>query len=81
MILDGSSTEIVLDLQPGMEPKEVWEILSSIDDGEAFADYFNNLPEVKRREVADYALTRCNIFSGKGAVFSSRYNNESALLE
>ena len=80
-IFERSSTHSVIELQPDMEPEEIWEALSSIADAEIFADCFNNLHEAKRKEVADYVLTRCNIFSGKGAVFSSRYNNESSLLE
>ena len=80
-IFDRSSPHAVIEIQPDMEPGEIWGVLSSIADGKVFADCFNNLHEDKRREVADYVLTRCNIFSGKGAIFSSRYNNESGLLE
>jgi len=30
--------------------------------------------------VAEHVLTHCNVFSGKAAVFSSRYDGQSALL-
>ncbi len=71
----------VLEIRSNMRPEEIWEILSSISDEKGFIEAFNSLDEGKRREVADYILTRCNMFSGKGAVFSSRYDNESGLME
>lgn len=77
----GTSPQKAFELQPDMEPEDLWEILSSLIDEESFIDSFNNLDQVKRKEVADYVLTKCNIFSGKGAVFSSRYNNETGMLE
>jgi hypothetical protein len=59
----------------------VWSILSSIEDEDQFVRRFNALEEEKRREVAEYVLTKCNIFSGKASAFSSRYSNETGLLE
>lgn len=42
---------------------------------------FNDLEEVTRRRVADYVLTSCNVFSGRAAFFSERYESESATME
>jgi hypothetical protein len=68
-------------IEPRMKAEEVWAILSRIDDNNAFAVTFNKLDEEKRREVAEHVLTKCNVFSGKASVFSSRYNDTTLLLE
>jgi hypothetical protein len=68
-------------IEPHMKAEEVWAILSRIDDHNAFAATFNKLDEEKRREVAEHVLTKCNVFSGKASVFSSRYNDTTLLLE
>ena len=70
-----------LQLKPGMSPEEIWGLLSAIDDLNAFINSFNDLDEEKRKGVAEHVLTRCNVFSGKASIFSSRYNNESGFLE
>ena len=70
-----------LALSSDMGPEEIWSILSNTANEDHFAQGFNRLDDAKRREVAEYVLTQCNIFSGKASVFSSRYNNESGLLE
>jgi len=70
-----------LDIRSDMEVEAIWAILSNTKDDGLFVEGFNSLEESKRREVAEHVLTRCNIFSGKAAVFSSRYNDGAALLE
>lgn len=70
-----------LGLKPEMSSPEIWNILSGIEDENEFAHSFNSLDETKRREVAEHVLTRCNIFAGKGAIFSSRYNEATALMD
>lgn len=69
------------ELSPDMSAEQVWEVLSNIDSEEDFIKMFNGLNEEKRREVADFVFSKCNIFSGKASIFSLRYNSESALLE
>ena len=64
-----------------MAPEEIWSILSGVSDEDLFIKGFNNLDEGKRRDVAEYVLTQCNIFSGKASIFSSRYNNETGLMD
>lgn len=64
-----------------MAPEVVWAHLSTARDEETFAETFNHMAESLRRKVAEHILTKCNIFSGKGAVFSSRYNNVTGLLD
>jgi hypothetical protein len=81
IIFEEPSSLGVPEIRSDMKPEEIWEILSSISDEKGFIEAFNSLEGVKRREVADYILTRCNMFSGKGAVFSSHYDNESGLME
>jgi hypothetical protein len=68
-------------IEPHMRAEEVWAILSSIGDNNVFVATFNRLDEEKRREVAEHVLTKCNVFSGKASVFSSRYNDSTVLLE
>jgi hypothetical protein len=70
-----------LGLKPDMSPPEIWNILSGIEDENEFAHSFNGLDETKRREVAEHVLTRCNIFAGKAAIFSSRFNEATALMD
>lgn len=62
-------------------PEEIWSELSKTEDEDFFVSIFNGLDDRKRREVAEFVLTQCNVFSGKASAFSSRYNNESGLLE
>ncbi|MFC1495495.1 hypothetical protein ACFL6W_09455 [Thermodesulfobacteriota bacterium] len=62
-------------------PDEIWTILSTVSDNDMFADCFNGLEEEKRREVAAYILENCNIFTGKGAYFSTHYVQETGLME
>jgi hypothetical protein len=70
-----------VELRSDMDVEEIWSILSEIADEEIFINSFNGLEGMKRREVAEYVLTSCNIFSGKASVFSARYDSEPALLE
>ena len=62
-------------------PEEIWTLLSAVPDNDAFRDYFNDLEEGKRKELAAYILENCNIFTGKGAYFSARYIQETGLIE
>ena len=80
-IFSGSSLQETLELNADMSPEKIWSILSSVDDEDLFVNSFNALDEAKRKEVAEYVLTQCNIFSGKASVFSARYSNDSGLLE
>ncbi len=80
-VLGESKADKGLDLRSDMEPEEVWSILSAVSEEDLFIKSFNNLEEGKRREVAEYVLTQCNIFSGKASVFSSRYNNERGVMD
>lgn len=80
-LFDSSSMQGKLGLRPGMAPPEIWTILSGIQDEIAFAQSFNSLDETMRRQVAEHVLTQCNVFSGKAAVFSSRYDDGKGLME
>jgi hypothetical protein len=68
-------------IEPHMKAEEVWSILSRIADDNLFAATFNKLDGEKRKQVAEHVLTKCNVFSGKASVFSSRYNDSTVLLE
>jgi hypothetical protein len=69
------------EFSPGMTAEEIWSALSGMPDDEAFAASFNGMGEAGRREVAEYVLTRCNIFSGRAAFFSARFDAETALIQ
>ena len=75
-----SEKQADLGLDPSMPPQEIWPLLSGLADEKAFVDAFNSLEEEKRREVAEHVLTQCNIFSGKAAVFSARYDEKTARM-
>jgi len=68
------------EFSPEASPEEIWSMLSGIQEA-LFIERFNTLQETKRKAVAEYVLTRCNIFSGRGAVFSARYNSETGYME
>jgi hypothetical protein len=76
-----SLSEAGFHFPPGMEPDKVWAVLKEMDEEAAFVKAFNELEEERRRRVAEHVLTRCNIFSGKAAVFSARYNSATGLLD
>ena len=80
-VFEGSSRKDNLGLRPDMNAGEIWSILSAILDEGDFIQAFNALEEGKRKEVAEHVLTHCNVFSGRAAVFSSRYDDKSALME
>jgi hypothetical protein len=80
-VFEGSARRDNLGLRPDMNAGEIWTILSAILDEGDFIQAFNALEEGKRKEIAEHVLTHCNVFSGKAAVFSSRYVDQSALME
>jgi len=69
-----------IDIRPDMPASEIWDILSTISDDGKLSAAFNDMDESQRRTVAEHALTQCNIFSGKAAVFSKRYDSETGLM-
>ncbi len=69
-----------LDIGPDMPAEEIWNILSTIVDEAMLVATFNDLDTSQRQTVAEHVLTQCNIFSGKAAVFSKRYDSESGLM-
>lgn len=79
-LFEGSSKTDRLGLRPDMKPEEIWRILSAVPEENDFIQAFNALEQGKRKEVAEHVLSHCNVFSGKAAVFSSHYDDQSALL-
>jgi len=79
-LFEGSSKTDRLGLRPDMKAEQIWSILSGVSEEKEFIQAFNALEEGKRKEVAEHVLSHCNVFSGKAAVFSSRYDDRSALL-
>ncbi len=69
------------DVDESKSAQEIWDFLSAIKAPEALSASFNGMSYEKRIEVADYVLSRCNVFSGPASVFSMRYNSEEGLLE
>jgi hypothetical protein len=80
-VLSGLSPPAELGIQPGMNGREVWAILSQIPGEDEFVAGFNSLEDEKRMEVAEHVLTECNVFSGRAATFSARYNSDTMLME
>ena len=80
-VFEGASKKETLGLKPDMKAEEIWAILSAILDEGEFVQSFNALEQGKRKEVAEHVLTHCNVFSGKAAVFSTRYDENSARME
>jgi hypothetical protein len=79
-LLEPPKEEMGLDLLGDLDPEELWSRLSQIEEEDHFIRSFNELEPSRRRDVAEYVLTTCNIFSGNAAIFSSRYDDESGLL-
>jgi len=75
-----AQSETGLRFPPGMAPEGIWEVLKEMEE-EPFVKAFNQLEEEGRTQVAEHVLTKCNVFSGKAAVFSARYNSETGLLD
>jgi hypothetical protein len=73
--------EEALEVTSEMSPEEIWSILSQIDSENLFTEHFNGLDETKRKELAEYVLTKCNIFTGKGSFFSRCYNSSSGFID
>jgi hypothetical protein len=68
-------------ISPGMKPSDIWSELEKIEDEGLFVEQFNVLDEENREAVAEHVLTQCNVFSGKGAIFSKRYNQGTKYIE
>lgn len=65
----------------GMSAEEIWSRLCEAPSDEAFAARFNDMEEPKRREVAEFVLAHCNVFSGRASLLSSRYDHATGLLD
>ena len=79
-LFEAPSSSKAFHIAPDTPPQEIWSILSTLADETALVDAFNDLGESQRQAVAEYVLTQCNIFSGKAAIFSKRYDNVSGLM-
>lgn len=81
ILFQGRSSKDEMKVSDDMTPEQIWSALSAIAEEERFVRVFNALKVERRREVAEYVLTSCNVFSGKAAVFSARYDSDSSFLE
>jgi hypothetical protein len=70
-----------LNVDESKSAREIWDLLSTITAAEVLSATFNGMSYEKRREVADYVFSHCNVFSGPASVFSMRYNSEEGLLD
>lgn len=80
-ILGPQTVPAGLPIDPDASPGDVWSFLSSLPDEGKMVRGFNKLDPAKRQAVAEHVLTHANIFSGRGAVFSSRYNAETGRMD
>jgi hypothetical protein len=79
-LLEPPKEKVGLDFLGDLNPEELWSRLSQLEEEDQFIQTFNTLEPSRRRDLADYVLTTCNIFSGNAAIFSSRYDDESGSL-
>lgn len=79
-VIRTESIELSADMSD-MPADELWKILEAVPEDILFVERFNDLEEPKRREVAEYVLTTCSVFSGRPALFSSGYDADTALLK
>ncbi len=79
-LFEGPPAKDIPAIKPHMSSEEIWGVLSQIEDEGLFVESFNGIEESKRKAVAEYVLSRCNIFSGKGAAFSRHYDAETGFL-
>lgn len=77
----GAGGSSFIDIRDDAAPEDIWAVLSSVSDNRQFTDAFNGLEEDIRRGLAGYILENCNIFSGKGAYFSSHYIHDTGVIE
>ncbi|MFN3534932.1 MAG: hypothetical protein ACK4WB_06025, partial [Desulfatiglandales bacterium] len=62
-----------------LSPEEFWKRIFTMGDQEAIG-FFNSFPVQKRKSFADFIFSHCNVFSGKGRLFSERFDSEKLLL-
>lgn len=79
-LFETPSSSKAFHIAPDTPAQEIWDILSTMTDEATLVAAFNDLGDSQRQAVAEYVLTQCNIFSGKAAVFSQRYDSESGLM-
>ena len=68
------------EISSDMPAEEIWNMLNAIEGDAEFIASFNALDIERRRSVAEHVLTRCNVFSGRAAVFSARFDSDSGLI-
>ena len=81
MLFEKPSSNEGFEITPETSTEKIWTILSGIQDESDFVKHFNSLDDNRRREVADHVITKCNVFSGRGSVFSVRFNNKTGYME
>ena len=81
MLFEKPSSNEGFEITPETSTEKIWAILSGIQDESDFVKHFNSLDDNRRREVADHVITKCNVFSGRGSVFSVRFNNKTGYME
>ncbi len=70
-----------LEFTPCDSPEANWQGLEGIASDEEFFKAFNKMGEARRRALADYVLTKMNIFKGRASVFSIHYSEDEGTLE
>lgn len=66
--------------QKGFDPENIWRKMESLPSEEEMFDYFNSFSVSDRHRIAEYILSRVNMFKGRGPVFSENYDAASHLL-
>lgn len=64
-----------------LSPEAIWKHMASLPSDEDMFGYFNALDDDSRQQVAEFVLTKVNMFRGRGPAFAESYNVVSHQLE
>jgi hypothetical protein len=78
-LLESSKSLFEKELEEDIPYDVLWQRFCSMKDEEAIG-FYNSLPFERRKEFSDYIFSHCNVFSGKGRLFSERYNPDTSSL-
>ncbi len=76
----GSTSSEAINVTSDMTCEQIWSVLKEIKKEGVFKESFNRLDEAKRREMAEFILTRCSVFSGNASIFSRLFDGDTARM-
>lgn len=63
------------------DPGKIWKEMEALSTDDEMFKYFNGFSPSDREIIAEYVLTRVNMFKGRGPVFSEHYDSSTHRLE